>query len=379
MRQTTKWRTQGIARWRRHVLSITVWLAAVGASGWLLAHRATRFDAVGIARGESRSIAALTRGRILAVAVNPFETVARGQTLVVLEDDRIQAELATATAEAQRLRAKLTATEAQLIAEAEAQQTEQLRDARRFAVDVESKRIQELELTAAMRRDEVSLEYLRLRKDALGQLRGTGATATFDWRAAETQYAETETRIEQARSTLAQLQQDLADARGRQADYAQHHPALPAFDGALQPLREAVTTQEQRLAELTLERSMLRLTSPMDGVVSQILRRVGETVTAGEPILTVTAPQPAEVVLYVNAGQARRFRVGTPIELGTVGLGDVHLTAPSKVMGIGPAAEQLPARLWQSPNVPEWGWPIGIAVSSELKLMPGELVEVRAL
>ena len=57
--------------------------------------------------------------------------------------------------------------------------------------------------------------------------------------------------------------------------------------------------------------------------------------------------------------------------------GGSRRVAKSRVVAIGPTVEQLPARLWQNPAVPEWGWPIKIAIAPELGTRIGELVGVR--
>ena len=228
-----------------------------------------------------------------------------------------------------------------------------------------------------MKKNQVALEYLRLRKDALRDLCKLHASTEFDWRAAETDYAQMVIQIEEDHKTLTQVQADLRDTRERQNTYEQRYPVFSVLDQVLAPLRAAVTVQERRIAELSLDRSMLALRSPMDGVVSELVRRAGETVMTGEPILTVSASQPSEVLIYVSAGQVNQFRVGMPVELEMVGRDHPRMMARSQVLGVGPAAVQLPMRLWQSPTVPEWGWPIGIAVSHKLQLLPGELVGVR--
>lgn len=133
------------------------------------------------------------------------------------------------------------------------------------------------------------------------------------------------------------------------------------------------------MAELSLERSNLVLRSPMDGVICGIERRVGEAVTPGQPILMLTASQPSEIVVYVNALQVAQIRPGMPVELTATSPGDRRAAVRSRVMGVGPAAEELPARLWQNPTVPEWGWPVGIAAAPEFRVRSGEIVGVCGL
>ncbi|NLX13260.1 MAG: hypothetical protein GXY44_06340 [Phycisphaerales bacterium] len=114
MARSITWKGWGIGNGRRRVLPILVWLIAAGASVWLLVYRAARTDLVGIANPERRDVAALTDGRLRLMPVALFDPVTAGQPLVVLEDDRLQAALATAAAEAARLRAELAAAEIRL-------------------------------------------------------------------------------------------------------------------------------------------------------------------------------------------------------------------------------------------------------------------------
>ena len=119
------------------------------------------------------------------------------------------------------------------------------------------------------------------------------------------------------------------------------------------------------------------LSSPMDGVVITVLRGAGETLLAGEPVLTVAAAQPSEVIAYATAAQAGRLEAGTPTELEVTREGSPRRVIKSHVVAVGPTVEQLPVRLWQNPAVPEWGWPIKIAIARQLGARPGELVGVR--
>ena len=149
------------------------------------------------------------------------------------------------------------------------------------------------------------------------------------------------------------------------------------FEVRPEQVRMAVAVQEARIAELSLERSLLVLRSPMDGVVCEVLRSVGETITLGEPILTVAVSQPSDVIAYATATGRSRVDVGMEVELELARGGGPRVMAKSRVIGIGPTVEQLPMRLWQNPAVPEWGWPIGIAAPPAMKMLSGESVGVR--
>jgi len=155
MATTAKWQSYGLGRWRRHLAPIVIWLAACAGTGWLFTHRAQRCEMAGIAQGQHCRVSSLIDGRLLAAPVQRFEQVKRGQTLAVLEDGRIRAELATAAAETARLQAELAATEDRLAAEALVLDTEFLAEARRFAIDLENTRLKALELTVELETDRI--------------------------------------------------------------------------------------------------------------------------------------------------------------------------------------------------------------------------------
>lgn len=373
------WKGWGIGNGRRRVLPVLVWLIAVGASGWLIAHRAAQADLVGIANPERREVAALTDGRLRLMPVALFDPVKAGQPLVVLEDDRLQAALATAAAEATRLRAELAVAEKRLPAETVGEEIKYATEARRYAIDVERYRLHELELQVTIETERARLDFLRTRRDLFDKLRGQRAVSELGFKSAEADLGSLEKSLEENAKTLAQTRADLEQARQRREQFAQCHVVPLALDQALEPLRAAVTVQERLIDELSLEHTMLVLKSPMDGVVSQILRGVGESVRTGEPILIVVSTRPAEVIAYIAPAQVSRFAAGVAVRLETMRAGVQQHTVDSRIQAVGPQVEQIPARLWRNPAIPEWGWPVKIMVPTELEILCGETVGVIGL
>ena len=377
MTTTAKWQSYGLGRWRQQLAPVVVWLAASAAAGWLFTHRAQRCELTGIVQGEQREVAPVIDGRLLLVPVQRFEQVKQGQTLAVLEDDRVRAELATAAAEVARLRAELVATGDRLAAEALVQDAELMAEARRFAIDLEDTRLRMLELTVELATDRITLEFLRFQAEWLGDLHEKHVVSLYELKSTQSEFEATKRKIEENENARAQVELDLQNAQRRQDSFARHHPEPPALDKALQPLRAALIVQQRRIDELAQERAMLVLGSPMDGVVSTVLRGAGETLLAGEPVLVVSAAQPSEVIAYATAAQAGRLEAGMPTQLEVTREGSPRRVAESHVVAIGPTVERLPVRLWQNPAVSEWGWPVKIAIARQLGARPGEVVGVR--
>lgn len=376
MAQTLSWQGHRVRRWRRHVVPAAVWLLAAAVAGGLLLHQSTTYALVGIAHVQQRAVAAQTDGRLRFVPVTLFDAVKAGQTLAVLEDDRIQALLATAAAEVARLRSELAAAEDRLAVEAAVQEAKHLTDARGYAVDVESNRLREIELQITLEADRVRLDYLRLQRDLLANLNEQRAVSDLRFRAAEAEYRALETRIGENEKALAEVRLALEQARQRQELFTQHHVEPPSVTKALEPLRAAVTVQERRIAELAVDRSLLVLTSPIDGVVSQLLRGAGESVRNGEPILTIAPTRASAVMAYASAAQLPRLQPGASVRLVVNREGSAGQSVDTRVQALGPTVEQLPPRLWRSPTVPEWGRPVMIAVPPVLGISGGELVGV---
>jgi len=149
------------------------------------------------------------------------------------------------------------------------------------------------------------------------------------------------------------------------------------------------------LAQLTaLEtRRNVELTSPIDGVViavhgrandalqqrpgEQTVRRAGEVIPAGDPILAVAELEPTEIVAYVNEAQLRLLKDQMTVKL--VKAREPAQIAESQVLRIGPVIELMPQRLWVNPNVPQWGRPVLIGVPAGLSVVSGEVVGISGL
>jgi hypothetical protein len=145
--------------------------------------------------------------------------------------------------------------------------------------------------------------------------------------------------------------------------------------------------------ELLVQRRQMVLRSPIEGVVVQILadadqtglgrpgeadlRRPGEVVMAGQPILTIAEPRPSEIIAYAMEEQAGQIKEGLKVKL--IKNSRPRQTVQSEVTYIGPTVEEMPVRLWQNPNLRQWGQPFLIKIPPELELTPGELVGIQTL
>lgn len=89
-------------------------------------------------------------------------------------------------------------------------------------------------------------------------------------------------------------------------------------------------------AEALLERTTVR--SPMSGIVSQLLVRAGERVTAGAPMATVVNPAAVQVVATLPAGQLAGIHPG---QSGTMQLEGSDAEWPVRVESIGAMVDSV--------------------------------------
>ncbi len=369
---------------RLHILPILAWLAAVAAVVGMFTGRTQRFEVMGIVQTNSRVIAASCNAKVRDVPVQLFEKVSSGQTLAVLDavldpvdTNRRQVQLAAASAEIHRLMAQLIPTQEQFLAEASERENDELVARRRFTIDVEQARLRILELKALIETDKILLEDLATEVKIASELLQTQAIAPYELQKAQVQYDAIAKKIDENTQLLAQAEIDLSEARSRYDLYAKTSPFHPSVESALEVIRKEIKGQEQLIDTLLIEPPAMVLTSPFNGIVSQIQRMPGETVRPGEVILVVAQAKPTDIIVYASQAQAGRIKEGMAVEL--ISNNEPMQIARSQVVRVSPEIASIPERLWLSPDVNEYGRPLLIKIPPGMKLIPGQIVGVRGL
>lgn len=365
------------ARLHLHLLPVLVWLGAVACVAGLFLRRSQHFEVLGLAQGQIRQIAAICPGRLKSVPVELFDQVSEGDTLAVLDDEQVRAELAIISAEIQQLMAEIVATQDRLLAEAAGRETDKMATERRFWVDVENARLRILELTTVLETDWIMLEDLGLEVKIVQELLEQDAIAPYELQKVQVQYNALAKKIQENEHLLAQAKQDLERAQQRRDEFARRQPQHPSVVGALGVVHKAIKVQEQRMDELMVRRKGLVLKSPFEGMVSQVQRGPGEAVLAGEPILAVAEVKPSVIIAYASEEQLGGVKERMVVEL--VKNIEPAQIASSQVVHLGPAMELMPQRLWRNPNVAQWGRAMLIKIPPGLELIPGEMVGIRGL
>ena len=397
--KTTGTTSRRCGRLHPHVLPVLVWLGVAACVVVLFRYRSQRFEVLGLAQGRVHQIAATCDGRLTSLSVQLFERVSQGQPLAVidtvLDDENLQAQLGTALAETQHLRAQVVTEQQRLVAEAANRQTDWAETHRRFSVDVENSKLRVLELMTLTETDRVALEGLKLDSKAfvIQSILDQNDITFLGYQKAKATHNALAKEIEENEHLLKQTKADLDAAQRRLTEFSQQQPQHPSVDNALEVIYKEIEVQEHLIEELRARRMPLVLKSPIDGVVIPILgnanevalrrpgentlRRPGEVISAGDPIFAVAEIEPREIVAYVEERQLARVREGMVVEI--VKNAEPAQIARSQITYVSPVVEQMPERLWRNPNIPQWGRALLIGIHPDLKLVSGEIVGVRLL
>ena len=167
-----------------------------------------------------------------------------------------------------------------------------------------------------------------------------------------------ETRVAADRNRLALARRNASKATGRAA----------ARPGTNQWQIEAA---RRELLEVETRIEHLSLTAPLAGQISQIYRRPGAWLQAGERLLRISPVRAAAVDAWLDQRPPPGLHAGISAQIRSSN-GQRLL---GRVTSIGVERLQLPPALWARADAPEWGYPIRIAVEDG-ELAPGEPVLV---
>lgn len=109
------------------------------------------------------------------------------------------------------------------------------------------------------------------------------------------------------------VSQEAADAKSQEAAAAQ--AARTAAAAALAAAKEDVRRAQSELAGTVQNRTHLRLTSPVDGIVTARLAEPGSTAVAGQTVVQVIDPTSLWLRVRIDQGRSQGLAVGLPAEI----------------------------------------------------------------
>ncbi|GAB4244550.1 MAG: efflux RND transporter periplasmic adaptor subunit [Stanieria sp.] len=246
---------------------------------------------VGSLRAKQRVIlASQVDGRIVSISATEGETVRQGQLLIQLQLTEAQEEVNAAISNLNIQKANLDNATAQL-------RTAQAQEAA-AAADVAQKQ-------ADLRQQEAEVE---LAKENLKRVEFL-----------VTEGAESKQLLDERRRDLktAQAQQDaLKQAlNASQKNLLAAQQGINAAEAAINREKAAQNQAEAQLGVAQEKLSYNRLVAPIDGVMGNIIPKVGDYIEAGQELTNITQNQTLELNLNVPIEQASQLKLGLPVEI----------------------------------------------------------------
>lgn len=155
------------------------------------------------------------------------------------------------------------------------------------------------------------------------------------------------------------------------------HESNPPRDNAATALAAAIQVEEEKLRLTEAQFGRITLRAPIDGIVMEVCRRVGEAVTPGEPIIRIAATQGRRLIGYARQPLSFEPRAGQTVEIRTRTPNRVF--ALSTIESVGAVMEPVSPTLLTALNrsdIPELGLRVHIRMPADCNLRPGECVDV---
>lgn len=249
--------------------------------------------------------------------------------------------------------------------------------------------IDELQLNAIVGKQRTALDYVQLRIDWMRQ-RAELAIGRANLQLAEIELERNlallkDKLISQSVFDLAQATRDAWNGQvnelnklvveGEQS-FKELNPSASLETITDDPRAAAINLKEARLRQIEAELSPVPLRASIDGVITAVHFRSGESVTAGQPIVSIASVQPVRIVGYMRSPNPGEPKVGTKVEVRSrVGKREVGI---AQITEVGTQLEVPPLALASSANPPntELGLPIEVSLPANLAIRPGELVDL---
>lgn len=263
------------------------------------------------------------KGRISQILVKEGDRARQGQVIIRLDSDDLQAELWQAQAALANARARLAQLQAGTRAEAIAQGKASLKQAQARLRDAQTGARPEEIARATAQLDAVQAEadLAQQRVKRYRELQGQGAISIDQFE----QYLKEERRalaaVREAQRRLAELREsrrsDLAELT---AAVAQERQNLRELENG--PRQEEIAQAKAQVAEeiakvrlVEVKQQKTEIVAPFSGIIGDIAIKIGDYVSEGDNLTTLTENEVLELNLSIPLERASALRLGLPVEI----------------------------------------------------------------
>lgn len=355
--------------WRRF-LPVLLVLAGAGAATWYFLSRpqSNALEFSGRIEGYETDVGAKVAGRVIQVTVREGANVQRGQLLVKLDDDEVQAQLQGADAriraakqQEQNARLQLSVIESQ-IAEAQLRlQQSQGDTAGRVSqaeAEVATTIAQLKQAEAQVVEAQAQLNLAQAERDRYARLSEVGAESQQLFDQKETAFQAAKATLGSRQAAVAAAQRQVAAAQGNltqsqttslnpdinTAQVARLNTQLKQAQAELQQAQAEVANAEAERKRIQAQVRDLTINSPINGVITARSVEPGVVVTAGKTLLTVLDLNTVYMRGFIPEGEIGHVRVGQTAQVFLDSAPDQPLTA--RVAAIDSEASFTPENVY---------------------------------
>ncbi len=360
---------------RIQVLPYIAFLLVVGLTAWVWQGYVGPSTLVGEVESVRGVVASVGPGRLSQVQVDALQRVTAGQVLarvITVEPRVLEAQIALSKARINLIR---VGADSELRKQNSRVNLESLR------LDWMTKRVDWLSAKArsAYRHLELArLEKLRAGVTNSGSINALPALSQNDLDISRRDAAIEDAAVKELEQLVAQIGASLHQLTAVRPE-GEDSP----------PITAAIEVESKNLDLLEAQMVPIDLVAPFDGVVSVVHRWSGESVQAGEPILTVSQEKPSRVVAFIRQPIQIQAKRGMKVEVRArggkreIGIGEV-LSVGSQLEPISPVlmprtSSNLPFGSGGSGMLVENGLPLMVSLPPNLSLYPGEVVDLRVI
>jgi multidrug efflux pump subunit AcrA (membrane-fusion protein) len=280
-------------------------------------------------------------GRITDIFIKEGNRVQQGQVILTLQSDDVQAQLLQARGSLQQAQARLAELVAGTRKEEVAQARAQLAQAQARLKDAQAGAQPEeiAQAEAQINSAKSDLDLAQSRAKRYEQLRKEGAVSqdTLDGYVKEQQSAAAALVVAQKR--LDQLKKSRNSSINElTAAFEQQQQNLRQLENGSRPeeiaqARSQVTQAAAQVQAAQVQIQYTKVLAPFTGIVGDIPVRVGEYVSKGDQLSTLTRNDSLELNIGVPLGDSKKLRLGLPVQMldaqgKTIATGKVNFISP---------------------------------------------------
>lgn len=354
-----------IKRWAAHFGPWLIFLASVAFAAWLYFDGYQRSTIMGYAEGEEVSLAPLQLGRLVSVAVETGQEVVAGQVVAALDPSTMDMEIAILEAEQAELGAQIDAEKALA-------NRDRLIDTRRLDTDVERLKLTLSREEAAFQQAKAELQPLQAEHQRLSKLVADRLATADDLSQVEVRYVALDKVVQEKPQIIELLRAQVAQAEGRRQ---QRTVGVEMAAVTSQPFILEREVLQKRLEQLRQQRLNLTLRAPTSGIVTTTYKRPGETVEAGESVVSILSFHAARITAYVPEEDVFSVKVGDRARMWPRGVRKGKALT-GRAIAVSPQVSEMPIRFRAAVARPTFGQKVVVLLDNPEQIASGQTFNV---